>query len=122
MAEDNVASAVAYYKAMGDKDLSGMARHLDHDVRFIGPMADMTGKEAVLEAAKRLLPLFNSLRIRAKFGFGDQAMLAYDLDCAEPIGVFRVAVLMTLKNSLIARIELFYDPRPFEKREVFSSP
>lgn len=33
--ERNVASAEAYHKAMNDKDLSGMARHLHPDVRFL---------------------------------------------------------------------------------------
>ena len=75
MAERNVASAEAYYKAMNDKDLSGMARHLHPDVRLVTPMEELTGKEAVLEAAKRLLPLINTIKVHAKFGSEDQAML-----------------------------------------------
>ena len=80
MTEKNVASAVAYYKAMADKDLTGMARHLHPDVRLVTPMEELTGKEAVLEAAKRLLPLINSIKVHAKFGSEDQAMLTYDMD------------------------------------------
>ena len=66
--ERNVASAEAYYQAMHNKDLAGVARHLHPDVRFLGPLADLTGKEAVLEAAKRFVNLTKSLRVRAKFG------------------------------------------------------
>jgi len=123
--ERNVTTAEAYYEAMNDKDLAGVARHLHPDVRFVGPMADLVGKEAVLEAAKRFVTLIKSLRVRAKFGSDDTAMLAYDVDFGEPIGICRTAVLMTFKQGLIASIELFYDARPFEKNlkkdAIFSS-
>lgn len=125
VAERNVASAEAYYKAMNDKDLSGVARHLHPDVRFLGPLADLTGKEAVLEAARRFVSLVKSLGVRARFGSDNTAMLAYDVDFGEPIGVCRTAVLMTFNDHLIGRIELFYDARPFErnlkKDAIFSS-
>ena len=64
MTEKNVASAVAYYKAMADKDLTSMARHLHPDVRLVTPMEELTGKEAVLGAAKRLLNLIKSVQKR----------------------------------------------------------
>jgi ketosteroid isomerase-like protein len=111
----NVASAEAYYQAMNDKDLASVATHLHPDVRFMAPLADLTGKEAVLEAAKRFVNLTKSLRVRAKFGSDDKAMLTYDVDFGEPIGICRTAALMTFERSLIVRIELFYDARPFER-------
>jgi hypothetical protein len=121
----NVASAEAYYKAMNDKDFAGVATHLHPDVRFMGPLADLTGKEAVLEAAKRFATLTKSLKVRAKFGSHDEAMLTYDVDFGEPIGICRTAALLTFQDSLVARIELFYDARPFEKNlkkeAIFSS-
>jgi hypothetical protein len=116
MPEKNVASAAAYYKAMADKDLAGMARRLHLDVRLVTPMEELTGKEAVLEAAKRLLPLINSIQVRGKFGSEDQAMLTYDMDFAAPIGVCRAAALMTFKDGLIMRNEIFFDSRPFNKK------
>jgi hypothetical protein len=78
-------------------------------------MEELTGKEAVLEAAKRLLPLINSIKVHARFGSEDQAMLTYDMDFAEPIGVCRAAALMTFKDGLIMRNEIFFDARPFAK-------
>jgi len=125
VAERNVASVEAYYKAMNDKDVASVARHLHPDVQFIGPMANLAGKEAVLEAAKRFISFISGIRIRAKFGSEDQAILTYDADFGEPIGICRTAVLMNFKDDLIARIELFYDARPFEKHlkkdAIFSS-
>ena len=115
-AERNVASAEAYYNAMDDKDAPGMAQYLHPDVQLVGPMDALTGKEAVLEAAKRLFNFIKSIKVHAKLGSGDQVMLTYDMSFAEPVGICRTAVLMTFKDGLIARSELFFDARPFEKK------
>ena len=82
----------------------------------------MEGKEAVLEATKRFITLFKTLKVRAKAGLGEQAIVVYDLECPAPIGLFSTAVLMTFQEGLILKIELFYDARPFEKKkdEIFS--
>jgi SnoaL-like domain len=114
--ETNVASAVAYYQAMADKDLTGTARHLHPDIRLVTPMEELTGKEAVLEAAKRLLPFIDSIKVHAKFGSEDQAMLTYDMSFAAPIGICRAAALMAFKDGLIVRNEIFFDARPFGKK------
>jgi len=123
MGHTNLASAVAYYTAMHNKDLAGVGQCLHPNVHFQGPLANLAGKELVLEAAKHFMSAFKSLTIRAKFESENQVMLAYDLDCPEPIGLFRAAALMTFTDGLISRLELFYDARPFEakQKEIFSS-
>ncbi|MFI5342725.1 MAG: nuclear transport factor 2 family protein [Chlamydiales bacterium] len=122
MSENNLDSATAYYQAMGNKNISVMEKLLHPEVRLISPLADITGKDAVLNSVKQFLTLFNKLTIRAKFGAGDQAMLAYDLDCPAPFEIIRGAALLTFEEGLIIRYELFYDARPFEKKreEIFS--
>jgi len=113
MSENNVISAVAYYQAMNDKNLADMEKFLHPDFRFLGPLADITGKKAYLELQKRIfLPSFNKLTIRGQFGFGDQVMLAFDLDCPVPVGILRTAVLISFRDGLITHIEAFFDPRP----------
>jgi hypothetical protein len=115
-AESNVATGEAYYQAFfGDKDPDRLARYLDPDVQFIGPLAELSGRAAVIEGARRLMSQVDSYHIRGRFGAGDQVMLAYDLQCAAPIGLLRTAALMTFRQGLIARIELFFDARPFDK-------
>lgn len=116
MSEKNVATAIAYYQAMDNKDLSALEKHLHPEVRLIGPLADITGKDAVLNSVKHLMALFNKLRVRTQFGAGDRVMLAYDIDFPAPIGISRAAVLLTFQDDLIIRYELFFDARPFEKR------
>ena len=116
MSEKNIATALAYYQAMNNKDLSVLENYLHPEVRLIGPLADITGKDAVLNSVKHLIALFNKLTMRAQFGAGDRVMLAYDIDFPGPIGVSRAAVLLTFHDGLIIRYELFFDARPFEKR------
>ncbi len=72
MYETNLATAEAYYTAMNNKDLSGIGQCLHPDIQFLGPMAEVTGKEPVLEAAKVFMNLYNSLTIRAKFDSGNK--------------------------------------------------
>ena len=115
MTQNNAASAEAYYKAMNDKDLSGMARHLHADVRLVTPMEDLTGRDAVLEAAKKLLGFIQRIEVRSRFESETQAMLAYDMHFAAPTGRCRAAALMAFKDGLIVRNELFFDASPFRK-------
>lgn len=117
MSINHAAIAEAYYRAVGEKRVDEIEKHLHPDVRFIGPLAKMTGKEAVIDATKKFTAFFQSLKIRGTFGSGDQVMVVYDLECPAPVGKLSTAVLMTFEDGLVAKIELFYDARPFEKKE-----
>lgn len=110
-------AAESYYNAMASKDLEGIAKQLHPDVQFISPLTEITGKDAVLEAAKGFMSAFNTLEIRATFSSGNETMFAYNLDFPSPVGVSRVAALITSKGDRIARIELFFDARPFEMKQ-----
>jgi hypothetical protein len=114
--ENTAAIAEAYYLAMGEKNVQSIEDLVHPDVCLIAPLAKTQGKAAFLEAAKRFTSLFRTLKIRTKLGSEDQAMVVYDLECPEPIGSFSTAVLMTFQEGLIAKIELFYDARPFEQK------
>jgi hypothetical protein len=122
-ANDNPRVVVeTYYRLMLEKDFDAMGQYLHPNVHFIGPLAEMVGKEAVVDAAKKLSELLDTIEIRAKFSSDNQVMLAYDFMFPEPIGKLRAAVLMELQQKLITKIELFYDGRPFEdkKDEIFT--
>ena len=100
-----------------------MAECLHTDIEFIGPLSNMKGRKPVAEAARNLSSILHNIEIRSRFSDGNQIMLAYDFMFPEPIGKLRAAVLMNFKENLIARIELFYDARPFEERksEIFTN-
>lgn len=116
MNHDKASVAKAYYKAMGEKNVEEAGKHLHPEVQFIAPLGKKSGKEAVLEAAKAFMNLYNSLKVRSAIGSEDQAMVVYDLACPEPLGSFSTAVSMDFKEGLISKIELFFDARPFQTK------
>ena len=108
MSEKNIALAVAYYQAMGNKNLATIEKLLHPDVRLISPMAQIEGKDAVLNAVKHFLAVFNTLTIRAKFGSGDQAMVVYNLDCSAPFGIVRGVMNFFMTQGLLSKNEMRY--------------
>ena len=109
----NIMIAEKYYRAMAAKDFAVMNVCLHPNVNFISPLVKMSGKEAVMDSAKKLSLRLESIQIRAKFSAENQVMLAYDFILPEPINTLRAAVLMEISDELITKIELFFDARLF---------
>lgn len=118
----NLKTAESYYRAMLEGDFYTLESYLDDHVVFIGPLAELHGKEAVVSAAKNLSKILQDIHIRSKFETHNQIMFAYDFMFPDPIGKLRAAVLMDFIGERISKIEVFYDGRPFmEKRdEIFN--
>ncbi|MGA8163869.1 MAG: nuclear transport factor 2 family protein [Waddliaceae bacterium] len=114
--------AEKYYQLISEKNIREIKGFLDANVEFSGPLATLQGKEAVIEATSNFMKMFKSLKIRAKFGTDDQAMIVYDVDIPEVIEKFPGASLLSFRDGLIVRIELFYDGSFFveKKEEIFS--
>jgi hypothetical protein len=118
---DNLGLAESYYNAMLAKDFDKMGNYLHNNVHFIGPLAEMHGKDSVVRAAKNFGGMLLDIQIRSRFTAGNQIMFVYDMAVPDPIGRFRAAVCMDFTNGLISKIELFYDTSPFQekKNEIF---
>lgn len=114
MNQNNLTIAETYYKALAAKNIGASEKYLHVDVECVGPLVKVEGKESVIEANKKFISLFETLNIRSSFASLDQAMVVYELDCGEPIGIFSAAALLTFKDKQISKIELFYDARPFD--------
>jgi hypothetical protein len=112
-AQKNDANAKLYYRAIGEKELTTVARLVDANVRLISPMSNLEGKEASLQAARGYSGMVSSIKVRSTFATDSEAMLAYDGDFGAPIGICRTAALLSFRDNLITRIELFFDARPF---------
>lgn len=115
MAISSMMKAEEYYKLIGEKNVDGVKKYLDHDVEFYSPLATLKGKEAVVKATGNFMNAIASLKIRAKFDSGDQAMIVYDVDFPGMASNFPGASLLTFRNNLIVRIELFHDASHFKK-------
>jgi hypothetical protein len=122
MEENNVMRAVEYYTLLGEKKVEAIKQYLDANVEFKGPLAALRGREAVIMATSNFIKSFKSLKIRAKFGTGSQAMIVYEVDIPDIAKDFPGASLLTFKEGLIMKIELFYDGSRFleKSKEIFS--
>ena len=120
---DTKTVAVAYYTALGKKDMEAVKKCLHPDIQFTDPQEKVVGREAVLKAAKGFTAIFKALTIRAKFGSEDQAMIVYDVDIPGLAKNLRAASLLSFQEGLISKIELIYDTRCLmeKKEEVLST-
>ena len=113
MNKNIVAIAEAYYDAMSKRNLEEMKKYLHPEVHFLSPFKNLVGSAAFLAAIRDFTSAFSSLTVRAKFGSGNQAMVAYDVEFPIPVGTLRTAALLTFQDDLITNIELFFDTRSF---------
>lgn len=113
--DSNLDVALRYYDAMLNQRFDEMAEYLHENVEFIGPLANMNGKNEVVEAAKGFSGLIAKINIRSKCTSENQVMLAYDFIFHQPTEKLRAAVLMDFKDNVITRLELFFDSKPFTK-------
>ena len=109
MMEDTKAMGVAYYTALGKKNIEEVKEFLHPDIQFIDPQEKVIGREAVLKAAKGFTGVFKTLTIRSKFGSKDQAMIVYDVEIPGLSKILHAASLLSFQEGLISKIELFYD-------------
>ena len=94
-----------------------MTSYLHTKVHFITPFVELHGQEAIILAAKDLSQVLEEIHIQSRFLHDNQIMLVYDfIFCT--IGKLRAAVFMEFTDSLISKIELFYDGRPFAEKIV----
>ena len=111
MIMDAKAIAVAYYTALGNKDMEAVKKYLHLDIQFADPQEKVVGREAVLKAAKGFMAIFTTLTIRTKFGSEDQAMVVYDVEIPGLAKNLHAASLLSFQEGLISSIELIYDTR-----------
>ena len=111
MKTDTQAIGVAYYMALGEKNIDSVKKYLHPDIQFTDPQEKVIGREAVLHAAKGFMGIFKSLTIRAKFGSEDQAMIVYEVEIPGLFKKLQAASLLSFHEGLISKIELFYDSK-----------
>lgn len=112
-----------YYQHIGNKNIEEVSQFLDPSVEFFGPLAHLQGKKAVLQATENFIKMFQSLTIKAKFGSDDQAMIVYEVNIPGMAEKFPGASLLSFRDGLIVRVELFYDGSRFieKKEKIFQS-
>jgi len=121
MNSHNLKTAEIYYNAIAKRDVDAIEKFVHPDIQLVSPLVQLNGKDRYLDALRDFTKFFDELKISATCGGGDQVMLAYDMKAPAPIGRFRAAALMTFDAGLVAKIELFFDARPFEENDTIRS-
>lgn len=106
---DTKALGVAYYTALGEKNIPEVKKYLHPDIQFTDPKETVIGRDSVLKAAQGFTGVFKTLTIRAKFGGDNQAMIVYEVEIPGLQKKLQAASLLSFKEGLISKIELFYD-------------
>lgn len=115
MKTDTKAVGVAYYTALGEKNIEKVSKYLHPDIQFTDPQETVIGKESVLKAARRFAGIFKTLTIRAPFSSEDQAMIVYEVEIPGLSKKLQAASLLSFQEGLISKIELFYDTKGLGK-------
>lgn len=117
METNYAAKGEEYYKVVSEKKPEELKKYMHSDVEFYGPMGHLKGKDAIVDATTKFMNVFKSLKIRAKFGTADQAMIVYDSDIPGISNKFPGASLLTFRDGLIVKIELFHDTSQFKEMQ-----
>ena len=107
-------TAEKYYAALIEKDIITAEQYIDEQIQFISPLATVIGKKKFLISIQRFIDAFDKLVIRHSCAKEDKTMFAYSVHFKPPLTLLNAAGLVTEKNGLITKIELFYDTKPFE--------
>ena len=116
---NNLKTGIAYYSSMNDRDFDTMSSYLHPEVICISPLDIISTKEVVVSAAKNFSNFFKTIIIKEEFTSEHKVVLLLETACSEPVGCFRSTSVLSFEKGLISKIELFYDPRPFERKEIF---
>jgi len=115
--KDTKAIAVAYYTALGEKNMEELEKYLHPNIQFVDPQEKVIGKEAVLKAAAGFSKIFKTITIQAKFGSEDQAIIVYDVEIPNFAKSLRAASLLSFQDGLISKLELIYDASCFMNKK-----
>jgi hypothetical protein len=117
--KNNLKTATSYYTAMNDRDFDIMSSYVHPEVTCISPLDTINTRDVVVAAAKNFANFFKTITIKEEFSSENKVALLLETSCPEPVGCFRSTSVLSFENGLISKIELFYDPRPFKKEDIF---
>ena len=104
-----------YFTAWAERDLRAIEALLAPDVEFVGPMASLVGRRAVVDAFAGVMPMMEAITMRKLVvdEDGGAAAAFYDFLAKEPVGQVRMAEMLELEDGRITHCEMFFDPTAF---------
>jgi len=116
MQKNHADLAFEYYTQVSGKKADEIKKYLHPEVEFSSPLMTLKGRDAVVEATRNFMKAFATLKIRTKLQSDDQAMIVYDSAISGISKSFPGASLLSFRDGLIVKIELFFDASGFHKK------
>ena len=113
MSTRNAAATSDYLKAWQELDMDGVFRDIHPEVTYSGALQTLEGKDAIHAFFESFAKMVEKVVVRAHAVEGNHAFVAFDFHCPAPVGIGRVAEMLTFDDGRITAIEHFFDPRPF---------
>jgi hypothetical protein len=110
MCADPKSLAATYFEAWRAKDPEQLRPALTEDVRFTGPLAQVSGADAYVKSIAGLYEITRDLAIHKVLADGEDAITWFDLhtSVAPPVPV---ANWCHAENGKIAHVRVAFDPR-----------
>jgi len=99
----------AYIRAVGERRLEALPPMLEDDASFTLGDNTVRGRDAFVNAFRRLLPIIERNDIRHLFVDGDQACVVYDFVTSTPVGPVLSVEHIALRNGRIASSTLVFE-------------
>jgi hypothetical protein len=109
---DAGAVVATYVKSWTSGDFGTTRSTLRDDVTFVGPLGTADGIAECLEGVQGLKRIVDSAEQHQLIVDGDDVCLIYDLLTNTPAGRVPTAGWFQIRDGRIARIRVFFDPRP----------
>ena len=117
MSISNAAATADYVKAWQKLDMDGAFRDIHPYATYTGALQSLDGKDSIRAFFESFAMMVEKVVVRAHAVEGDHAFVAFDFHCPAPVGIGRVAEMLTFDDGRITAIEHFFDPRPFLPKE-----
>jgi ketosteroid isomerase-like protein len=101
-----------YFDAWTSKDFDTARSLLRDDLSFKGPLEQLDSADALIESIKQLAQIVTGAERHGIVEQDDQVCVIYDLHTV-PIATAAVAEWYTVRDGKIAKMQAFFDARPF---------
>lgn len=106
-----------FFDTWNDKDIEAMAKLLNDDMTYEGPLFTWSGKQEYLEGAKQILPGFGGMKVIKQYVDGNSVLSIIDITLNTPDGAitFHNADQTEVVNGKLSKTKTYFDPRKIEK-------
>ena len=106
-----------FFETWINKDIDAMAKLLNDDMVYEGPLVTWKGKQEYLNGAKQFFPGFGGMKTIKQYVDGNSVLSIIDITLNTPEGPItcHTADQTEVVNGKLSRTKTYYDPRKIAK-------